>query len=329
MASEIQIVPLAETGVTAGQVADLYNTAFAEYEGVLRFTPETMAWYLERPGLGAGHVLLAMEGDRPVGGVMITDAPVVLGGEALPCAIIDSVMTHPDYRRRGIATRLMERALEWMRAAGLDASFLYTERGSAGYRIYTRLGYRERALVLYYFARPAPTARRTPRVRPALPHEEERVRALLNGWLGDADGYVPVDEALWRWRRAARPASLPYSILLLEEGDTATATGTLCAATVRLGGEPVDLVLLTDVAGATADDREAMVGALLQRVPRDYGAGLLTGSHDVALSALAERLGMHRFEEVALVAPLTERGTQALQRPPRGWYTLSESLIGI
>ena len=101
MASEIQIVPLAETGVTAGQVADLYNTAFAEYEGVLRFTPETMAWYLERPGLGAGHVLLAMEGDRPVGGVMITDAPVVWAARRCRVRSSTPVMTHPDYRRRG------------------------------------------------------------------------------------------------------------------------------------------------------------------------------------------------------------------------------------
>lgn len=56
-------------------------------------------------------------------------------------AQIDSVATHPDFRRRGIASRLVAQAVE--DALGLDCTTttLFTEQGGAGEQVYRRLGF--------------------------------------------------------------------------------------------------------------------------------------------------------------------------------------------
>lgn len=329
MADGITVRSLAETETTASELAELFNTAFGEYEGVIYFTPETMAWYLARPGLGREHVFLALDGNRLVGGLMVTVTQVVVGGEPVACGIVDSVMTLPECRQRGIATRLMQHALAWMNDTGLDASLLYTARHSGGHRIYTRLGYVERAAVSYYFSAPAPSGESDPHLRSAVPGEEERLQAVLNAWLGQSDGFVPVDPALWRWRREERPHDLPCSVFVIEDGSEVRATGALCTTRVQLDGRPLDLVLITDVAGASPELRERMVRALLRRVPPGYGAGILAGSHDTVLPALAEKLGMSCQDEVAMVAPFSPRAEEALRRRPTGWYTLAESLVGV
>ncbi|HPO74795.1 MAG TPA: GNAT family N-acetyltransferase [Armatimonadota bacterium] len=329
MADDITIHSLAETERTPAELAQLFNTAFGEYEGVVYFTPETMAWYLARPGLGSEHTFVALAGDQLIGGVMVTCAPVVLGGEPISCGIIDSVMTLPTWRRRGVATRLMEHALAWMREAGLESSLLFTVPHSNGYRIYSRLGYIERATVSYYFALPAPQGEADPRLRAAVPGEEERVRVLLNTWLRESDGFVPVDPVLWRWRREERPHELPCSLFVLEDAGQIRATGAVCTTRVQLDGRPLDLVVLTDIAGDSPDAREAMVRALLRRVPPGFGVGMLAGSYDPVLLALGEKLGMSCQNEVAMVIPFGPRAEELLDRQPAGWYTLAESLIGV
>ncbi|MBI3945119.1 MAG: GNAT family N-acetyltransferase [Armatimonadetes bacterium] len=327
--SDIRIVRMSETSVTPGELADLFNATFGEYEGMVPATAETMAWYIRRPGLGEGHSFLALAGQELAASTFVTAARVVFGGETVACGIIDSVMTRPRWRRRGIATALLERAVDEMRREGLGASLLYTLEGSGGHRIYSRLGYRERAVAHYYHADAVPAAPPEPGLRPARPDEEEAVRARLNAWLGGCDGYVPLDDALWRWRRRERPRIMPSTLFVLDAPDGIAGTGALCATRVSIGNQPVDLAIFTDVAGADAAAQRRVLYGLLERVPPGYGVGLLAGSHDPVLPALAAQLGMARYEEVAMTLALTAAGEAALSRPPRGWYTLGESLIGV
>lgn len=56
-------------------------------------------------------------------------------------AQIDSVMSHPDFRRRGIATRLVAQAVQDVLAQGNTTLTLFTERGGAGEQLYRRLGF--------------------------------------------------------------------------------------------------------------------------------------------------------------------------------------------
>ena len=55
--------------------------------------------------------------------------------------LIDSVITHPQFRRRGIASQLVAQAVHDSRQLGNALTYLYTERESAGERVYRRLGF--------------------------------------------------------------------------------------------------------------------------------------------------------------------------------------------
>lgn len=55
--------------------------------------------------------------------------------------LIDSVITHPHFRRRGIASRLVAQAIQDSRQSGNAVTYLYTEQGSAGEQVYRRLGF--------------------------------------------------------------------------------------------------------------------------------------------------------------------------------------------
>lgn len=55
--------------------------------------------------------------------------------------LIDSVITHPQFRRRGIASQLVAQTVQDSQRLGNFLTYLYTERASAGERVYRRLGF--------------------------------------------------------------------------------------------------------------------------------------------------------------------------------------------
>jgi predicted N-acetyltransferase YhbS len=80
--------------------------------------------------LGPNDTWLALDGARPVASVQIFDKPIRLRGEVVTIGGIGSVATHPDYERRGIATRLLRLAIDDMGARGHALSLLFTGRTS-------------------------------------------------------------------------------------------------------------------------------------------------------------------------------------------------------
>jgi GNAT superfamily N-acetyltransferase len=54
---------------------------------------------------------------------------------------IDSVVTHPDLRRRGVASALVARVVQDSIALGNEITYLFTEAGGMGEPVYTRLGF--------------------------------------------------------------------------------------------------------------------------------------------------------------------------------------------
>jgi predicted GNAT family acetyltransferase len=54
---------------------------------------------------------------------------------------IDSVVTRPDQRRRGVASALAARAVADSLALGHEVTYLFTDAGGAGEQVYTRLGF--------------------------------------------------------------------------------------------------------------------------------------------------------------------------------------------
>lgn len=75
---------------------------------------------------------------RIVSHVRLFHRQMLLRGVALPVGGVGSVATHPDYRRHGFATALLQDAIERMERAGYALSFLWT--GLALF--YERLGWR-------------------------------------------------------------------------------------------------------------------------------------------------------------------------------------------
>ena len=75
---------------------------------------------------------------RIVSTLRIWDRRVHVGATPFRMGGIGGVTTHPDYRKRGIATRLMEHAAEYMRDDAYDLGLLFTGIPA---RFYRRLGW--------------------------------------------------------------------------------------------------------------------------------------------------------------------------------------------
>ena len=61
-----------------------------------------------------------------VSSLFLTLSHIYLEGELTPVGIIDTVMTHPDYRRRGLASALLKEAEKIMAEKECRMGYLYT-----------------------------------------------------------------------------------------------------------------------------------------------------------------------------------------------------------
>ena len=87
------------------------------------------ARYLDADALlDANDTWLALDGDRPVSCLQIFEKPIRLRAEVVTVGGIGSVATHPRFERRGISTRLLQRAIDDMRDRGHALSLLFTGR---------------------------------------------------------------------------------------------------------------------------------------------------------------------------------------------------------
>jgi ribosomal protein S18 acetylase RimI-like enzyme len=76
---------------------------------------------------------------------------IALGG----AAYVDNVVTRPQYRRRGVASATVTRAIEAAHDRGMETVFLLAEDGGDPQRLYERLGFRVVARAMG-FTRPLP-----------------------------------------------------------------------------------------------------------------------------------------------------------------------------
>ena len=70
---------------------------------------------------------VARDGGAPVACVQIFPRRIRLLGHSVPMGGIGSVFTHPDHRRKGLATDLLGRAAAAMREAGMELSLLFSD----------------------------------------------------------------------------------------------------------------------------------------------------------------------------------------------------------
>ncbi len=306
------------------ELSALDALTFSHYDGVVHATLEFLRWYTARPGMKPQLCQAAYRGDRLVANVFVTLAPMMLGGEVVRCGLIDTVMTHPEHRRRGLAKALMQRALSAMEAEGAEVSLLYTARSepTAGpERLYRSLGYSPREVVARMLrpAQPLPVAP----ARPVAPEAEAR-RAVEQS-LGSRDGWLTLSDSLWRWRRVARPTQYPAVIHAVGSASAAICTGELIS-----DGALRRMTVVSDIAIPEAEDAGAALAAIVAAAPGEAPVTGVCPESDARLARALAGLGFSSAGlEVAMLRPISERGRSALAAPAGQWYVAIESLIGV
>jgi len=308
------------------QLTRLSNAAFAEYEGAMPVDEDFIAWYLQRPGCTPDLCTVALSDGELASNVLVCIQNLQLGGEVLPCGIIDTVATNPAHRKQGLARRLMLDAHERMRAAGAEAAVLYTNPDGHPYRFYQRLGYATRAFAAALMGpRPAPVDGMA--AVPASTADATAIRTLADQHHQAYDGYAPLTDALWQWHRVDRPSSLPEQALVVRQPDGQLAGSAIFAQVdLLIDGEQVPASVVSDV--TWTGEPERTVQALLAASPGERIMALC----DVKSELHAALLGLsftQAVREVAMVLPFSERAKVAMTTVPNPWYVMVESVVGV
>jgi len=305
------------------QLASLSNLAFAEYEGAPEVDAAFCNWYGRRPGSSLDVCIGALSGDTLVANVLVAIEELNIGGEFIPCGIVDTVATHPEHRKHGLAHRLMEMAHEIMREYRVEAAVLYTNPENHPYHFYGRLGYitRTRAGLL---TGERPTARAAYSVRPMREGEVEAVRGLVNARYSRYEGFARLDEALWQWHRVERPASMPAEVVVAERQGQIVGTAALAEVDVLLGGQRERVTVASDAVYPDTDCLREMLAASKQaRITALHGL-LNPEKDDLEALGFTTQVG-----EVSMVLPFSQRAQALLGQPPGPWYVMVESVVGV
>ncbi len=288
-----------------------------------------MRWYLRRPGISPHSCFVAIHDDKVVANLFVTIQEARLGGQLLKFGIIDSVMTHPAYRRQGLAKRLMREAISFMNREKVDISLLYTTPGKIPFRIYSSLGYQDYLRVNYYVREGVgiSTEERSDKVIEFRGNDKSELLALINRYYSDFDGYPVIDEELWNWRKENRPTCSPARVYYIKERGRIEGTSTICEADIITGEGIERMSILTDI--AFESDRSRLLGFLLSRISSDYPVVILSAVVNERDNRLYEKLNFRSIaQESAMLLPLSSLGSKVMKVGSSRWYVPTESVIG-
>ncbi len=325
-ATSCAIVAHSQVADLPSQALRLASAAFAGYAGVTLPTAGKINWYLERPRMRRDLSMGAVNAEGVlVSSVYITLERVQMAGALVPVALVDTVMADPAYRRLGLARRTLTAALEASRAAGAVVALLFTVPASAPCHFYESLGFSIAEQIRVLARGQASTGSEEARL--ATPADTANLIAFWNHVYGGHNGYVPLDEPLWRWRREQRPLELPSQTWLSPREGPIVAAVNYCRA--RVIGSAAESLVLTDLAWLPGSAGAAQALALLRGAPRAE-ARLLAPVRDAGLQAVAVAAGCVEIgREAAMLAPLAPEGERLLGEELTPWYALPESVIGV
>ena len=146
------------------------------------------------PEFSYSDFLLAADGDAPVACVQVFAKTIRLRGRAVRLGGIGSVATHASQRGGGLASHLLEEAVERMRGRDMALSLLFAAPIAP---LYERLGWRRIPSPLLRLARTG--ARESPEPgREFLPADIDRVSALYDDFNAPLSGPTLRDARYWR-----------------------------------------------------------------------------------------------------------------------------------
>ncbi|EAQ12121.1 acetyltransferase (GNAT) family protein [Maritimibacter alkaliphilus HTCC2654] len=107
--------------------------------------PDQTRAFLDAPDTA---IIGALDGDRMIG---FASATVLLHPDKPPMLFVNEVGVNEGFRKRGIATRLVEALIDWARAYGCEGIWLATEEDNAAARaLYRKLDARETTGVVVF-----------------------------------------------------------------------------------------------------------------------------------------------------------------------------------
>ncbi len=306
------------------ELLTLHHLSFGTYPGVIPTSEAFLRWYLERPGLGEENTLLFLHEGHIVSSLFLTISAMYWQGGLVPVGIIDTVMIHPDHRKKGLASKLIQWAEEVMRERGCRMSLLYTLSDSPPFHLYRSLGYLpvESVFHLQYL-----TAHSSPFPFSPRPQPKELIRQFLNASLACFDGFVPLDEDYFAWRKVKRPPMLP-AFLFTVQGNGMLSSLTLIQGEITTPTHVETVFYLQDFCGQTRQAKEELLERVLASLPPQSKVDTLCApSNEEEWHLFLSRGFRPTLEEVALIHPL-EGEKLELPHSRRPWYPLLESIVG-
>lgn len=188
------------------EVAEVQELLAISFVGLQEHYAEALSEYAEEPWYGPENVLVAEAEGRLVGHVGIKETSVWIAGQRFRTAKIGSVCTHPDFRRQGVAARLMQAARK--RARGCELSSLDPAGEEWIVRFYERCGYVQavRSQPIYRVDVEA-LGEMPPRVlvRPARLSEAQGLNRIYNDYYRTVNGTLGRTTRFWERRLCRRP----------------------------------------------------------------------------------------------------------------------------
>ncbi|MDI3542736.1 MAG: hypothetical protein PWP57_339 [Candidatus Atribacteria bacterium] len=308
----------------------LHSLSFGTYPGVLPTSREFLEWYIERPGLGLENILLFLDEGKVISSLFLTLSHIYLEGELTPVGIIDTVMTHPDYRRKGLASALIKEAEKIMEEKGCRMGYLYTVPESPQFYLYQRLGYIDFKRIFHL--------QREKEDKTFYYWEErqcysQKVREFLNQNLSSYNGFVYLSEEQWIWRKVKRPVCLPTKLISLQdENDHLLATFTITKGEITTDKDSEPIAYLSDWCGINQEAKEKVLVESLRLVGEERKIDCLSSPDNREEWEILRRYNFRPvIPESAMLHPLDEDIHQKITTidSRRPWYPLIESIVGV
>lgn len=157
---------------TVKEVVKIFNCAFSTNRASILREENSWLWrYIERPSSEEDSLILAEVDKKIVGTVIVTFRNLKIGEKILKFGMIDDVATLPEYRRRGIARKMLEEAVEFVEEKNCDASALSADPEGNAKRIYESFGYKDTYYIQNFIlpGHPYEIFKRIPVFTPLLP----------------------------------------------------------------------------------------------------------------------------------------------------------------
>ena len=180
------------THANSEEIAQLLEIASTSF-----FIPKTDRPRIEKliEILGADRVRVVVHEGVVVGGLLLPLWAYYFGGNPVLGSGVSLVAVKPDYRRKGVASALMQEVLDETHSLGLPISVLLP----ANYDVYNKFGYEvalERVMLKAKLTS-LPTSSCGYQIRDLVPEDHDAVKALRNAMISNFNGNIKRTAHKW------------------------------------------------------------------------------------------------------------------------------------